>query len=146
PELYRLRVPRPRLRLRRAIVVDTREAHGNYCHFIRDHLPRFHWLRRMGLDLEQYVLIATGGSAPFHAMAQMALLRAGFGFRSFRTCDSAHSVQADELVIPSLVTASLTCVRFAHHASELAFVRELFLDPFRASPVGPLVYVSRKRS
>jgi hypothetical protein len=79
---YRLKLPKC-YSYSKVVLVDTKSSGDNYCHWLRDHLSRFYWLKEMNVDFSNYTLISTMGSNKYHTYSYEILKAKGFKFKNY---------------------------------------------------------------
>ena len=113
---------------KKVILVDTfRADENNYCHWLRDHISRFFWLKKLDIDFSEYTLIATNGTAGFCESTRESLICGGFNFKEWLfTVDFRH-FYADEIIVPPYVNVELKGGIF--DIEEILFLRKFWLKP-----------------
>jgi len=142
--LYLFRLKK-RKNFQKVILIDTRSASENYCHWLRDHLPRFYWLRNLNLDLSDYTLISSDGGKPYNYFSWDILKANGFIFKERLNCENVNHFYADELIIPPYVTRALNGDYNSFDENEREFLQNLFLRS-DATDHYERIYLSRRKS
>jgi capsular polysaccharide biosynthesis protein len=143
--LYRLKLPKCH-KYNRVVLIDTKSSQDNYCHWLRDHLSRFYWLKEMKLDFSKYALISTVGNNPYHTYSYEILKAKGFRFESYHSSNEISHFYSDELVIPPYVTHAFNADNTSFDVNERHFLHSLFLEDKININTYKRIYISRRRS
>ncbi len=142
--LYKIRLPRIES-VDKIVLINTNCAEHNYHHWISDHLPRFYWLREMGLDLSDYILVSNIGNHEYQRYSYKVLQDNGFTFREIITRKIEH-ISCKEIVIPPYSTLALNGDTTSYDPVQSSFLKEMFLKGLSTKRIGARVFISRRRS
>jgi capsular polysaccharide biosynthesis protein len=142
---YYLKLPKM-ARLKKVILMDTLKAEtNNHYHWLCDHISRFFWLRRLNIDLSEYTLVATNGSADFCRQTREVLMNSGFNFKEWLFTHDFPHFYADEIIVPPYVNFQLLYGFL--DMDEINFLREVWLKPGKpAIDVYDKIYLSRRKT
>jgi capsular polysaccharide biosynthesis protein len=143
--LYRFNLPKCQ-KYKRVILIDTKGSEDNYCHWLRDHLSRFHWLKKMNVNLSNYTLISTIGTKSYHSYAMEVLKAKGFSFESYISTSYVQHFYSEDLIIPPYVTHAFNADNTSFDEDERSFLQRLFLKDKPDINRLDRIYVSRRRS
>ncbi len=142
---YRFKLPKS-YRYERVVLIDTKSSRDNYCHWLRDHLSRFYWLKKMNLNFSNYTLISTIGNNSYHTYSYEILKAKGFNFESFISTDKIKHFYSDYLVVPPYVTHAFDANNTSFDEDERSFLHSLFLEDKTNISTYNRLYISRRRS
>ncbi|HEY8781540.1 MAG TPA: glycosyltransferase family 61 protein [Mucilaginibacter sp.] len=142
--LYRLKIPKYKC-LDKVILIHTPVADENYYHWINDHLPRFYWLKKLNIDLEEYILVSYTSNLPFQKFSDQKLIKHGFKFKEHLSAKDIKSFKANELIVPPSVGFSTIATHSTISLEESNSLKELFMDD-EELPVYEKIVLSRKNS
>lgn len=144
--LFRLKLPKFHS-FNKVVLVDTKGAHDNYGHWLRDHLSRFYWLTKMKLNLGEYTLISTFGNNRYHNFSYEIMKTKGFNFKSYFSTNKIRHFYADVLVIPPYVNHAWDADNTSYDTKEGAFLQSIFLKDNNSTCNTPnRIYISRRKS
>lgn len=143
--LYLFKLPKI-TRFNKVILMDTKACEDNYCHWMRDHLTRFYWLRLLGLNLADYTLISNMGSSGYNPYSYEILRKHGFVFKQHLDAKQINYFYADELVVPSYVCDLMNGDYRIFDRDEEAFLKEIFLTNGASVETYDRIFISRRRS
>jgi capsular polysaccharide biosynthesis protein len=143
--LYLLKLPILK-KFNKVILVDTRYADNNYCHWLRDHVTRFLWLRKLHINFSEYDVIYTGGRHNYQKFSKEIMIKKGFNFKSWNLTQDVKHISAKEIIIPPYSIRALNCDTTSFDKIEEVFLKELFLDKNSNELSYEKVYLSRRKS
>lgn len=144
--LYLLKVESP-VALDKVILIDTKACEDNYYHWLKDHITRFGWLRKMNLNLADYTLVSSYGNFPFQEYTLSVLAQHGFTFKDFKDAAAIKSFSAKELVIPAYTTIALNGDHITFDTESKDFLQEMFVvQDLKEMETYDKIYLSRRRS
>jgi hypothetical protein len=133
-------------RFNKVILMDTLKGdENNYCHWLRDHIARFFWLRQLDIEFSEYTLIATTGTADFCRQTREGLMNSGFNFKEWLFTRDFPHFYADEIIVPPYINFQLA--NGFLDMEEIQFLRKIWLKPAKASvKVYDKIYLSRRKA
>ena len=143
--LYCLKLPKC-YKLKKVVLIDTKSSQDNYCHWLRDHLSRFYWLKRMKLNLSDYTLVSSSGNNAYHTYSYQVLKESGFNFENAISINQLKHFYAEDLIIPPYVTHAFNADNTSFDEDERSFLQNLFLKDKPDINRLDRIYVSRRRS
>ncbi len=143
--LYRFKLPKCHS-LKKVVLIDTKGAHNNYGHWIRDHLARFYWLTKMKIDLSDYTLISTFGEDPYHNYSYERMRNKGFDFENCFSTDKIKHFYSDVLIIPPYVNHAWNANDTSYDIKESTFLQSIFLQNRNEATTSDRIYISRRKS
>lgn len=140
----KVKLPRVR-RYRRIVHLITWCAESNFWHWTYDLLPRLDLVARAGIDLTDAHYLINHRNLSYQ---MEGLKRLGIPMDKVIMADETVHVEADELVVPSLLNINLDTDSFAYSAETYRFLRNTFLEkPGEGEEEArPRVFVSREKS
>ncbi len=143
--LFRLKLPKSHS-FDKVVLVDTKGAHDNYGHWLRDHLPRLYWLAKMKLNVCEYTLISTCGSNLYHNFSYEIMKAKGFNFKSYFSTNEIQHFYADVLVIPPYVNHAWDADNTSYDTKESMFLQSIFLKDNKPGDTPTRIYISRRKA
>lgn len=144
--LYLLKLPSLK-KFDKVVLLDTRYADNNYCHWLRDHMTRFLWLTKLDIDFSEYDIVHTGGKHSYQDFSREVLLKNGFNFKSWNLTQDIKHLSAKKLIIPPYSIRALNCDSTSFDKQEDLFLKELFLKGYDdVELMYERIYLSRRKS
>jgi len=142
---YHLKLPKM-ARLKKVILMDTWLAdENNYAHWLRDHISRLFWLKQLDIDLSEYALVATNGTADFCRQTREVLMSSGFNFKEWLFTHDFPHFYADEIIVPPFVNFQLMYGFL--DIDEINFLRGFWLKKGKPDiDVNDKIYLSRRKA
>lgn len=143
--LYLLKTPKL-VKLDKVVLMDTVCSDINYCHWLRDHVLRFFWLKNLNIDFKQYTLVSSIGDSSYHHYTYERLKIYGFNFKDYITTKEVKHFECYKLIVAPTLTPAFNTDFYGFLKEEWRFLKDVFVDRKDRAENKKRVFLSRRRS
>jgi len=143
--LYILKTPK-RVKLDKVVLMDTLCSEINYCHWLRDHVLRFFWLKSLNIDFAEYTLVSSIGGSSYHHYTYERLKSYGFNFKDYIATKEVGHFDCNELIVAPTLTPAFNTDFYGFLKEEWHFLRDVFVDRKDQPENKKRIFLSRRKS
>lgn len=134
------------IKLDKVILVDTVCSEKNYCHWLRDHLMRFSYLKDLNINYSEFTLVSSFMDTAYQKFTYQKLKEKGFAFKDCLSTQDIKHFEAKEIIILPYLTDAFNADYYGFAKNEWNFVNIIFKENFVKLPEIKRVFLSRRRS